>query len=55
VSALCQVTESPTAMLVAVGVKPLFVIWTVLVSAPADAATTSAANSATGSRNMRIM
>src|ERR1700675_1181575 len=50
-----QVTLSPTLMVVALGVNPLFTIWTVLVSAPAAATTTSVANSASGSRNMRFI
>ena len=50
-----QVTLSPTLMVVAVGVNPLFTIWTVFVSAPAAATTTSVANRANGSRSMRFI
>src|SRR5207249_5230906 len=55
VSALRHVTVSPTVTVVDAGVKPAVVIWTVLVSAPADAATTSVASSATGSSSKRLM
>ena len=43
-SAFFHVTLSPTVMVVALGVNPLFTIWTVFVSAPAAATTTSVAN-----------
>jgi hypothetical protein len=55
VSAFFQVTLSPTLIVVELGVNPLFTIWTVFVSAPAAATTTSVASSASGSRSMRFM
>ena len=47
--------ETATVIVVLAGVKPLFVIWTVFVSAPAAVATSIAASNASGSRSMRFI
>src|SRR5947209_17910509 len=51
---LWKVTVSPAVTVMLEGVKPFFVIWTVVVAAPIAATTASAANVTSGSARRRF-